>query len=53
MLSRLSFVLQNQDFKAALKRQAPREELMDALSRAEAAIPACNTAQSNGNTQYM
>jgi len=51
MLSRLSFVLQNQDFKAAMKRQAPREELMDALSRAEAAIPICNNAQGNGNAQ--
>lgn len=51
MLSRLSFVLQNQDFKSALKCQAPREELMDALSRAEAAIPARNTARGNGNAQ--
>lgn len=42
MLSRLSFVLQNQVFKTALKQQALREELMDALSRAEAAIPASN-----------
>jgi PTS system nitrogen regulatory IIA component len=47
MLSRLSFVLQNQAFKSALQRQAPREELMDALSNAEAAIPAFNTNQGN------
>ncbi len=39
MLSRLGFVLQNQTFKTSLKGQAPREDLMDALSHAEAAIP--------------
>jgi len=44
ILSRLGFVLQNQEFKAALKRQASREELMETLSRAEAALPVLNTA---------
>jgi hypothetical protein len=41
-------VLQNQDFRAALKRQAPPEELMAALARAEAGIPAASKNQSNG-----
>jgi len=44
ILSRLGFVLQNKDFKAALKNQASREDLMELLSRAEAALPAANTA---------
>ena len=44
LLSRLSFVLQNPEFKAALKRQASREELMEALARAEAALPRRPTA---------
>ena len=39
LLSRLSFVLQNASFKAALKRQALREELMEELARAEAMLP--------------
>lgn len=39
MLSRLGFILQNQDFKTALKEQASREDLMETLSRAEAALP--------------
>ncbi|MDD4736586.1 MAG: PTS sugar transporter subunit IIA [Kiritimatiellae bacterium] len=39
LLSRLSFVLQNTSFKQALKRQALRDELMEELSRAEAALP--------------
>jgi PTS system nitrogen regulatory IIA component len=45
MLSRLSFVLQNQEFKAVLKRQGSRDELMAAVVRAETALP---TASSNG-----
>lgn len=36
MLSRLSYVLQKPGFKAALIRQASRDELMDSLARAEA-----------------
>ncbi len=40
LLSRLAFVLRQQDFKAVLKRQAPREELMRALESAEATLPA-------------
>ncbi len=42
MLSRLCYVLQNKDFKAALKRQAPREELVRELMNAEATIPISN-----------
>jgi PTS system nitrogen regulatory IIA component len=48
LLSRLGFVLQNENFKGTLKRQASREELMESLSCAEAAIPAANTHHSNG-----
>jgi nitrogen PTS system EIIA component len=48
MLSRLSFVLQNQDFKAALKRQASREDLMQKLLCAEAAIPVLNNSSNEG-----
>jgi PTS system nitrogen regulatory IIA component len=47
ILSRLGFVLQNKDFKAALKNQASREDLMETLSRAEAALPALNIAQND------
>lgn len=39
MLSRLGFVLQNPAFKAAIKSQASREDLMEKLLRAEAALP--------------
>lgn len=42
ILSRLGFVLRNPAFKAALKRQALREDLMEALSCAEAALPTLN-----------
>lgn len=42
MLSRLRFVFQNPEFKAALKRQASRDELMEALAHAEAALPDLN-----------
>ncbi|MEX0775068.1 MAG: PTS sugar transporter subunit IIA [Phycisphaeraceae bacterium] len=49
LLSRLGFVLQNQDFKAALKRQASREDLMDTLARAEATLPAAGNNHGNGN----
>lgn len=44
ILSRLGFVLQNQEFKTALQQQASREDLMEALTRAEAALPAVNPA---------
>lgn len=40
LLSRLSFALQNRDFKAALKRQASRDELMELMAAAEANLPA-------------
>lgn len=39
LIARLCYVLNNPDFKAALQTQASRDELMDALARAEAAIP--------------
>lgn len=42
MLSRLGFVLQDQDFKQAIKRQASRDELTEALAKAEAALPKLN-----------
>lgn len=48
MLSRLGFVLQNQGFKAALKRQASRDELTNALALAEADIPAPNSRPAQG-----
>jgi PTS system nitrogen regulatory IIA component len=51
MLSRLGFVLQNQDFKTALKRQASREDLMDTLLRAEAALPASNTTATDDQSR--
>ncbi|MEI8242661.1 MAG: PTS sugar transporter subunit IIA [bacterium] len=40
MLSRLGFVLQHAEFKAALKRQASRDELMALLAAAEGTFPA-------------
>lgn len=40
LLSRVGFVLHDQDLKDALARQAPREELMELLTRAESEIPA-------------
>lgn len=48
LLSRLGFVLQNKDFRAALKRHAPADELMAALARAEADIPAAGRKSNNG-----
>jgi len=39
LLSRVGFVLHDPTFKEALLRQAPRDELMELLARAEAAIP--------------
>jgi len=46
LLSRLSFVLQDKQFKAAIEKRASREVLMEALARAEAAIP---TEKHNGH----
>lgn len=51
LLARLGFVLQNDEFKAALKRQASRDELMETLARAEAALPATRNNHSNGRTE--
>jgi PTS system nitrogen regulatory IIA component len=54
MLSRLGFVLQNKDFKAALKSQASREELMEKLSVAEGALPAVkNNSKENQDTNSI
>ncbi len=39
LLSRLGFALRDAEFKAAVRRRASREELMEALSRAEAGLP--------------
>jgi len=39
MLSRLGFVLQHAEFKAAVKRQASRDELMTLLATAEGTFP--------------
>jgi hypothetical protein len=43
--------LQNDEFKAALKRQASRDELLETLARAEAALPATRNHQSNGRAE--
>lgn len=43
MLSRLSFVLQNAEFRGALKRQASRDELMTIMAKTEAGIPVTNS----------
>jgi PTS system nitrogen regulatory IIA component len=40
LLSRLAFVLRHPEFKAALKREALRDELLEKLAVAEAALPA-------------
>jgi len=39
LLSRIGFVLHDRNLKDALVRQAPREELLDLLAKAEAEIP--------------
>lgn len=51
ILSRLGFVLQNQEFKTALNNQASREDLMELLAHAEAALPARDSVheESSGN----
>ena len=43
LLSRLSFALQDKTFKAALKRQAPPEELMDTIASIEMAQAALSS----------
>jgi nitrogen PTS system EIIA component len=40
LLSRLGFVLQNHDFKAAIQQQASPEVIFNVLTKAEASIPA-------------
>jgi PTS system nitrogen regulatory IIA component len=49
MLSRLGFILQNQDFKAMLKGQASREDLMEALLHAETTLPALKNNHGEGS----
>jgi PTS system nitrogen regulatory IIA component len=39
LLSRLAFALRDPRFKAAVRSQASREEIFDALHAAEAAVP--------------
>lgn len=50
LLSRLGFVLRNEDFKAALRNQASRDEIMDILFRAEAALPTGSGAAEGGDS---
>jgi PTS system nitrogen regulatory IIA component len=50
LLSRLGFVLRDQGFRAALQRQASRDELMDSLSCAEATIPSAGNNCRNGES---
>jgi hypothetical protein len=40
MLSRLSFALQDAQFKAAIKRHATRDEILDEARRIDAALAA-------------
>jgi len=51
LLSHLGFVLRDPSVKAALKRQAPREELLEILARAEAglATPGAAAVNAPGN----
>ena len=51
MLSRLAFTLQDESFKATLKRQASQEELLQALTRAEASLPAVRTGAAGKSTE--
>jgi PTS system nitrogen regulatory IIA component len=44
LLSRLAFTLRDPKFKAALRNQASREEIFDALRAAEAAVVAAQPA---------
>ena len=43
LLSRLSFVLRNPEYRAALKRRATRDELLATMAVAEAALPHAST----------
>jgi len=45
LLSRLSFALRNPEFKAAVKNQAAREEILNALRRAESVMGAASGAR--------
>lgn len=48
LLSRLSFVLQNPGFKEALKNKLLRDRLLEALAKAEGALPAPRPEQNTG-----
>jgi PTS system nitrogen regulatory IIA component len=54
LLSRLGFALRDADFKATVLRQAPREEIVEALRRAEMGMAAAHApplqAQAAGTT---
>ncbi len=50
LLSRLSFALQNPDFKGILQRQASREELMEQLARFEETLPAPDAVVPDADT---
>jgi PTS system nitrogen regulatory IIA component len=45
LLSRLAFALRHARFKAAVQSQASREEILDALREAEAAVTAASSSQ--------
>lgn len=47
LLSRLGYVLQNPVFKSAIQTQASPDAILDALARAEAAIPAAANINNN------
>jgi PTS system nitrogen regulatory IIA component len=47
LLSRLAYVLQNPGFKSVIQKQASPEVIIDALARAEAAIPATSNIDSS------
>jgi PTS system nitrogen regulatory IIA component len=51
LLSRLAYVLRDPDFKADLKRQASREEIMETLVRAETTLPALSGNGQNPSKQ--
>jgi len=47
LLSRLSFCLQDPKFKAALQRQAIREDIMDEIVRIETSFPGADPSQAS------
>ncbi len=51
LLSRLGFVLRDPEVKGAVVRQAPREQIIDAIGRAEASIVAARARAPAGAKQ--